>query len=199
MGTRNSTLVQIGGEYKVAQYCQWDGYPDGQGSGLINFLKRTNIDELKSKIKSLNRLSRGEVNNLWLESGHDGESDSVDINILEKFNELNPHLSRDCGGYQLLELIEEGKVKSVDVDLNFPGQSLWCEWCYVIDLDLGKFEVYKGFNKEPLDDKERFFGFKTDPSTEYKQVKHLISFDLYNLPDEDQFIKSIESLISDDE
>ena len=31
MGTRNLTAVYLDGQYKVAQYGQWDGYPEGQG------------------------------------------------------------------------------------------------------------------------------------------------------------------------
>jgi hypothetical protein len=199
MGTRNSTLVQIGGEYKIAQYCQWDGYPEGQGLGILNFLRSTDINYLKKKINNLKSLSRDEVNSLWVSEGAEPNSESVDIRISDSFREKNPHLHRDCGGYQILELIDEGKVDSVVLDLEFPGNSLWCEWCYVIDFDLGKFEIYQGFNKKPLEDKERFFNTRVDDKSEYKQVKHLISFDLYNLPDEDQFIKAIESLISDDE
>ncbi len=198
MGTRNSTLVQAGGEYKVAQYCQWDGYPSGQGVGLLNFLRRTNIKDLKGKVLKLGVISSEELNKLWIESGHDGISEGVLISVSEDFNKKNQHLSRDCGGYQLLELIEEEKVQSVSLDLGFPAMSLWCEWCYVVDLDLGKFEIYEGFNKMPLDEKERFFNLKTDPSTEYKQVKHLISFDLYNLPEEEQFINTISELRSND-
>lgn len=34
MGTRNLTAVYLDGQYKVAQYGQWDGYPEGRG-GLI--------------------------------------------------------------------------------------------------------------------------------------------------------------------
>lgn len=197
MGTRNSTLVQIGGEYKIAQYCQWDGYPEGQGVGILNFLKKSYIPELKEKIKDLVSISKEELDSLWVSEGADPDSEFVDISISENFSKKNPHLHRDCGGYQLLELVDQGKVKSVLLDLKFPGSSLFCEWCYVIDFDLGKFEVYEGFNKIPLEPKERFYSFKTNHS-EYKQVKHLVSFDLYNLPDEDLFINTITELSSND-
>ena len=42
MGTRNLTIVHKNGEYKVAQYGQWDGYPEGLGATLLNFLKNVN-------------------------------------------------------------------------------------------------------------------------------------------------------------
>ena len=38
MGTRNLTVVYVDGEYRVAQYGQWDGYPSGQGMTCLKFL-----------------------------------------------------------------------------------------------------------------------------------------------------------------
>ena len=40
MGTRNLTMVISNGKTKVAQYGQWDGYPDGQGMTALSTLKR---------------------------------------------------------------------------------------------------------------------------------------------------------------
>ena len=40
MGTRNLTCVIKDGKYRVAQYGQWDGYPEGQGMNILNFLKK---------------------------------------------------------------------------------------------------------------------------------------------------------------
>lgn len=39
MGTRNLTAVYLDGQYKVAQYGQWDGYPEGQGITVLTFLR----------------------------------------------------------------------------------------------------------------------------------------------------------------
>ena len=47
MGTRNLTAVFMDGEYKVAQYGQWDGYPSGQGVDILNILKNAKKDILK--------------------------------------------------------------------------------------------------------------------------------------------------------
>ena len=38
MGTRNITFVIRNGEKKVAQYCQWDGYPTGRGAEVLKFV-----------------------------------------------------------------------------------------------------------------------------------------------------------------
>ena len=54
MGTRNLTAVMIDGEYKVAQYGQWDGYPSGQGLTCLHFLRET-MDEDKFKAATPNK------------------------------------------------------------------------------------------------------------------------------------------------
>ena len=39
MGTRNLTIVFMDGKYRVAQYGQWDGYPEGQGLTCLRFVR----------------------------------------------------------------------------------------------------------------------------------------------------------------
>jgi hypothetical protein len=39
MGTRNLTAVYFKGEFRIAQYGQWDGYISGSGWGILEFLK----------------------------------------------------------------------------------------------------------------------------------------------------------------
>lgn len=38
MGTRHLIAAKVDGEYKLAQYGQWDGYPEGQGVAVLDFL-----------------------------------------------------------------------------------------------------------------------------------------------------------------
>jgi hypothetical protein len=75
----------------------------------------------------------------------------------DKFKKRWPHLQRDCGG-AVLELIHTDKAKEVSLEsIDFTKDSLFCEWCYVIDLDQQTFEIFKGFNTEPLKANERFY------------------------------------------
>ena len=55
MGTRNLTLVKDKeGKTKVAQYGQWDGYPEGQGSTILNFIRsKENRDTLAEVLKNV--------------------------------------------------------------------------------------------------------------------------------------------------
>ena len=47
MGTRHLICVVSDGDYKVAQYGQWDGYPSGQGAAILEFLHK---EDLVSKL-----------------------------------------------------------------------------------------------------------------------------------------------------
>lgn len=57
MGTRNLTVVTVDGTRKVAQYCQWDGYPSGVGKDIAKFLSDIGegnmLKEFKSKVRGL--------------------------------------------------------------------------------------------------------------------------------------------------
>ena len=50
MGTRHMIGVVSDGKYRVAQYGQWDGYPSGQGVGILEFLIDGNLDALKRNV-----------------------------------------------------------------------------------------------------------------------------------------------------
>jgi hypothetical protein len=48
MGTRHLILVYYKGQYRICQYGQWDGQPDGQGLTCLHFLLDTqNIMDLR--------------------------------------------------------------------------------------------------------------------------------------------------------
>jgi hypothetical protein len=39
MGTRNLIYVYHRGRFVIADYTQWDGYPEGQGERILQFLR----------------------------------------------------------------------------------------------------------------------------------------------------------------
>ena len=42
------------GETKIAQYGQWDGYPEGQGVTILNFVrKKKNLEKLRAKLEKV--------------------------------------------------------------------------------------------------------------------------------------------------
>lgn len=190
MGTRNLTAVYANGEYRVAQYGQWDGYPAGQGVTALEILSSVNLKELKAKVLKCSWLSREQVDSYWAEFDPDSEG-FVTLEQSRAFKAKYPHLSRDTSA-EILKLIMDSPdgLELMD-DLFFAKNSLFCEWAYVIDFDKGTFEVYKGFNKTPTDKKERFYfdGYKDD---EYYPVKLVHSFDLNALPSKEAFLAICE-------
>lgn len=190
MGTRNLTIVHKNGEYKVAQYGQWDGYPEGLGVNLLKFLKSVNMDAFKNAIDNVSFLTQEEFDEI-----------NKNINNMRailpnyEWQKDYPYLSRDCGGDILNHIVFKGITK-IKNSIEFAADSLFCEWAYVIDLDTNKFEVYKGFNKEKLTEDERFFYLEEKSENEYHPVKFMKAYDINNLPDENEFVTD---LVNEDE
>jgi len=157
MGTRNLTCVVKDGVFKVAQYCQWDGQPEGQGAEIVRFLtdEKFDLERFKNKINTVKQISSDEVNALWKVHSHE-------------FKKLYPNLTRDYGA-EILNFIYHTGNPVVFVETEFASDSLFCEWAYVIDLDKDTLEVYKGFNKLKLTSLDRFFFLQTE-GTEYYPV-----------------------------
>lgn len=191
MGTRNLTIVHKNGEYKVAQYGQWDGYPEGLGVILLNFLKNVNMDSFRNAIDNVSFYTKEELEDI------DKYIDDMRKDIPNyEWQRYFPHLSRDCGGDILNRIVFKG-VDKVKNSIDFAADSLFCEWAYVIDLDINKFEVYKGFNHEELNSDERFYFLEDKRDKEnivgkdYHPIKFVKSYDLNNLPDENIFIAEL--------
>lgn len=174
MGTRNLSCAYMDGEFKVAQYGQWDGYPEGQGLTILEFLRSTDLNEFKNVLNEVKFVN----------------DDQNKVISEDKNWEQNwPQMNRDVGG-QIFDLIMNNNVRLVHNSVDFAGDSLFCEWAYVIDLDANTFEVYEGFVK----DKECVGRFKDfiaeDRHIEYQPVTLIKSFALDNLPTSDEFVKA---------
>lgn len=48
MGTRHLIAVCIDGKYPIAQYGQFDGYPEGAGVDILNILRTISLADLKA-------------------------------------------------------------------------------------------------------------------------------------------------------
>jgi hypothetical protein len=68
----------------------------------------------------------------------------------------------------------------------WPGDSVWCEWGYLIDCDAKTFEVYQGFQTRPH--KGRFADRPANERSGYYPVKLYASWPLDALPDDDDFL-----------
>lgn len=194
MGTRHLICVVSDGDYKVAQYGQWDGYPSGQGAAILEFLHKEDlVSKLKENLKYCSWVSDAEIKRLWFTM--DGDDDA------SAFYGKYPQLSRDAGSDVLYIIADSTCSVPLKDSRDFAYDSVWCEYAYVIDFDKNTFEVYTGFNERPLNPNDRFYTenlVEYNLDKQYYPVKLLQSFDLSDLPTEDVFIDLCESKIQEE-
>lgn len=180
MGTRNLTVVKLDNEYKVAQYGQWDGYPEGQGKTILAFLGTCNLSMFKKKLRESRFLLSEEIKTI---------NKRIDEEKGYSLKEHYPLLSRDHGAEILPMILATEGVAILQNSLNLAGDSLFCEWVYVVDLDSSNLEVFDGFNKEPLSEVDRFHDIPRDEGSSYYPVKLVKSYSLDDLPTVEQMVK----------
>ncbi len=170
MGTRHLIKVKKDGKVKVAQYGQWDGYPDGQGLEIFRFLKnKIKVEELKLKLDKCRFLDK---------EGKDKEFlDEYDKNAPEWYNEpdnrtpeqiffFTTFISRDLGSKILDNIISSDEKEILLMEEKDPED--WCEGFFTIDLDKMTYKIkYHGqkevFDINDLPDEEDFLNkFKED-------------------------------------
>ena len=187
MGTRNLTCVFYDKKYRIAQYGQWDGYPSGQGVTVLAFLKKVKsarmekFKELLKKIRFLTDADLKEIDRKYPEGAW-----------LKHY----PQLSRDHGAGILQIVYDAGRGLVLKDSLDFAGDSLFCEFCYVVDLDTNMFEIYEGFNKDEVTNGRFVSGKNSRPDTlsggEYHPVGLRKAYSLSNLPSKKQFLEDLK-------
>lgn len=194
MGTRNLTAVYAGGEYKVAQYGQWDGYPEGAGMTVLGFARsiaapeaRTAFTEKVSKCRWITEKEIAIIN------------DKIGRGELKNWPKVYPELSRDTGA-DILRLVNENQgCLALQDSIDFAADSLFCEYAWVIDLDAGTFEGYEGWNRDkPLTEEDRFFflnekAVKDHRGEQYYPVKLVAKWSLDALPTDEDFLAAFKT------
>ena len=149
MGTRNLTCVQKDGELVVAKYCQWDGYPKGQGKIIIDFIaKKFDKKLFISKLANVKTISEKKLKSLWEKCGANSNSEFVSLDVSDKFAKQYPHLHRDMGGTVLAFIQDSDGEVLLQNDKEFAKDSLFCEYAYVLNLDTDSLDICNGFQKE---------------------------------------------------
>jgi hypothetical protein len=184
VGTRHLIAVQIDGEYKVAQYGQWDGYPSGQGLDVLASLKDVFTPAFKEKLRAARFIGDDEEGRAFIEK----------VENTPEWPKAYPWISRDAGAKVLQLVLDQPAGIYLQNNISFAGESLFCEYAYVVDYDKGAFEVYRGFNKRPVPEGERFAdavvgeGQFNQGADRYLQVRHWHTWPLNALPSSDEFL-----------
>jgi hypothetical protein len=146
MGTRNLTVVKdLQGTTKVAQYGQWDGYPQYSGIKALEFLRdKVNRDNLLVELQLVEFVGDEEADTLYK------QFESTDWENKDFLNAY-PGLHRDTG-VGILEVVANsmGPVKTVD-NSEFQNDTLFCEGIYEVDFSTNKFTTIYADNKVSYD------------------------------------------------
>jgi len=193
MGTRHLIVIYYNGKYVLAQYGQWDGYPEGQGFQILKFLSKPGqITALKSNLHLLQVATPDELKAIDKECE---QADSEEQQRLRRLvlvfeeralNRRYPSLSRDTSA-KILNIIADAKddkpilIKEVKEELEFAKDGLFCEWVYVIDLDTNELKVSGGGVAQFDVEAPQFF----------------VEFDIEKLPGEKEFVSKIVNGMSE--
>ena len=201
MGTRNLTMVIADGETKVAQYGQWDGYPEGQGMTALNFLRGADLEAFKAKLADVRFLTFEEYDAAV--EHITGGSDWIDMKQAADIDAIFPYITRNHGAAILKRIQDapEGTDIAVFDQSSFAKDGLFCEYAYVIDLDARTFEAYVGFQRE--DHTDGRFGSLASAETftpeyagqsYYAPVRLMASWSLDALPDDETFLRTLHGV-----
>ena len=153
MGTRHLTAVICDGEFRIAQYGQWDGYPDGAGVDICKFIveNHTALPAFRDAVRRKCRfIDDAEVERIALQFGRSidgGGSIVMTLDESERYEAEYPSLHRNTGS-NILAIVLRSNQPEVPLrdGRDFATDSLFCEWAYVLDLDRSVLEIYCGFN-----------------------------------------------------
>jgi len=117
MGTRNLTVVIYKDELKVAQYGQWDGYPDVTGLGILGFLLECDLEHFKQRLDLCRWITPEESEARFRAMKECGGAEPlpkefeaeqkgfISMHESEMLKSLYPENNRDAG-FRILHLIE---------------------------------------------------------------------------------------------
>jgi len=195
MGTRGFVGFVIDNTEKIF-ISHGDSYPSEVGSAVLSWLTG-------SRNALLNRAPGGvpdKVRALRL-LDDEAERDPADIEWIRGLLRESPEWA-DSAGF-IDDVSEEELLEFVTYDLDtlleagitgdgseFPTDSLFCEWGYLIDLDAATFEVYRGFQRAPHDAGR--FAHRPPAREHYYPVALVASWPLANLPDRAQFLATLD-------
>lgn len=211
MGTRHLIGVIMDGEWRVAQYGQWDGSPSGQGVEILKFLRELTATQYLRFREQLKRTYFGtaeEIDEAYAPYSQDG---MMTLDQAEAFKRSrHGHNSRDTGADILQVVLDFEEPVGLEPAPARPGlmlidsrdfarDSLFCEWAYIIDLDTNTLEVYRGFNKQPVPAGERFSNVEPQVykgRVEYYPIRLLKTYSLLDLPKTAVFEKELDELVA---
>lgn len=197
MGVRGVYGFVSGGELKIT-YNHSDSMPAALGERVVDFCRHMNKEQLWQDLKTrLKGVALVQENDKVPEDVLQQRKYATLAKTLKKdgvdatwYNLLRPYM-----GGEMLWKISKGEVSHM-VDMQaFPKTSLFCEYCYIIDLDNMTLDIFVGNQKSPSEgnpfgDKAETFG-----GTDYYPCKMVASFYLDKLPAGDKWVEPVNEAV----
>ena len=144
MGTRGAFGFRFETRDKVT-YNHFDSYPSGLGNQVADFLKGfSDAEEIKKIFKNIVLVDM-DSKPTKEQKAKAKELDLVDLTVSSQSEDEWYCLLRKAQFD--IESYKEGLPFMIDSH-KFLGDSLFCEWAYIINLDICSLEIYRGFNKD---------------------------------------------------
>lgn len=200
MATRHLICVVSDGNFKIAQYGHYDGYPTHVGADVLKFIKdEGNLEKLKSRLGVIKPISQAAFDEI--QDRYRNSNGYMNVLAQTRFASDYPALARDTG-FEILSVVADSEDDVVEVCLNdaFGGQPD-CDYAYVINFDNDTFEVYVGglyledIIVAPIKNKSRFHVYR-NPESAYAEVQPIGIYGFDDLPDDEE-MEALENIPKD--
>lgn len=176
MGTRGAYGFVLKGR-ELATYNHFDSQPQGLGMEVLGFLDETTDEELRRIAEQI------------LLVDEQAQPTPEQVAACLEWGDTSVSLQSTNDWYCLLrgaqgdlDAYKHGLRYMID-NSTFLLNSLFCEWAYLINLDAGVLEVYRGFNQDPtaagryarftLDDQRRYYGVALLEAIPFAEARQL--------------------------
>lgn len=195
MGTRGFLGFVINDTEKIT-YNHWDSYPSCLGAAVLNFARSTDRDALPERVRALTlvndqaRPTPDQIEKLSRWADPSVGSQGINNTEVQTWYQLLRDAQGDPEAYLAAGFMPDNREFALD--------SLFCEWGYLVDLDAGTLEVYRGFQQEPPK-RGRWAGRAGERDSSYAAVERVAVYPLNDLPKEADFMSQAEADEGDDQ
>jgi hypothetical protein len=145
MGTRNLTkVIDKDNIVRVAQYGQWDGYPEYTGKRILEFISEYQmLDKIESSLVKARFITQDEYDGLLKPYVNDEEMMTFEDG--QTFATMYPSLTRDTGCDILKVLVYSNDGIPLWDESDFENDDLFCEGVYTLNYNTRTFiSTYNG-------------------------------------------------------
>jgi len=144
MGTRGIYGIRKNNVDKIT-YNHFDSYPSGLGKQIAKFFADVDLVKLGEVFDFIQLVKPDDIVTEDIAKNIPAELSNFEVDGGQKT--FYCYLRNAQGD---LSVYLKGLKYMID-DHNFIKESLFCEWGYIVNLDTGKLEVWRGFQKSPTE------------------------------------------------